>query len=344
MDGMAKQPDFPVWNFVFNERPPYRLERTEFLLMSGASPQVAIRGPHFVWRAGIPALAMFYVELKREFRRRNAEGFVFQGPLGSPAASLEMALGQAEKNTETPPFKWPWNLCGRRDRGSAVLVELIEHHHRDKGSDRESFICMPRLPQLPPENVGIFRGHQAFVERRELTELEDLQAVDDDLCKHWEGEQNLALPAPAEAPSSSLALPGPFDSSVFMFSKDVKGFEKYSMWIGAGQRMGDGAYQRIYNLLGSLQAGGEKFVINPFGSENPGALSWWIKKLAQQPKKADSGANIGDCKSMPQGVGLWVSKSFKKMDTGILQALQHQVWMHSGSLPVFGPRISRSSG
>ena len=128
-----------------------------------------------------------------------------------------MALAQAEKKEEQKRIGWPKNVCGDRrsgspdsgppDGGLPLLLDFIEHHHRDKGSDTESFICIPRSFKLPAENVHVYLGKRALIERRELTSPEELDAVVNDLCRNWKGEQNLPLRASHKANRSLRASP-----------------------------------------------------------------------------------------------------------------------------------------
>jgi hypothetical protein len=208
MAPMDTQSDLPVWDLWLSEKPPHKLIRSEFRLKPGGAPRTAIRPKDFRWTPGVQALMIANVQYKTRCMEGEQGDIVTEGELESPAASLAMALAQAEQQK----IAWPANMCGERKDGAAILCNYYEHHQRDKGvKGVETFVVAVRRSMLSPDNI-----HVRFVKGKrqwELTRLEELKALGKSLCDHWKGKQNLPLPRPTEAQLSAAPAAQPISPS-----------------------------------------------------------------------------------------------------------------------------------
>lgn len=181
----------------FNEGTPCELQRSEFTFKDNRAV-VATRGQSFSWTKGVKALCLLLVDYKLWcVRGGDPAGFEFQGRQGSPAASLDAAVG-----------KWSGNDWLKRvfDNDTRTLTpqQLFRRTNPD-GKRKSAPYGVGVVPlTLVPAQLEIVCGARP---QQSAEELADLLGR---LQSQWSGKANelvtpvIPVPAPFESRSNLL--------------------------------------------------------------------------------------------------------------------------------------------
>lgn len=200
-DRAGKEAGFPALKLWFSEGEPCELRSTEFQAKPDDRPLKASRSQadthQFSWTRGVHALSIFMVQLAAWSKKWDPGEFKMRGETGSPAASLDLALGKGKQNN------WMTNIFGRQEQsGHSLLCAYIQRLNPDKKRKVDAYELRVRVTCFQPENVHVFVGEKELMSDQELEELATA------LCSGWKGTPNLPLPKPVVRLGAVEPLPG----------------------------------------------------------------------------------------------------------------------------------------